>query len=378
MVEVLVRAYARRSGPIVLGAACLALFLLGVVGSAWASPGVVDRQASSGAGSATVSGGDPGGYTAASEDLPLGTKLVVTYKGGSVVVSVDGRGPLEQGVDLDLSEAAAKEIGLAPDGTATVEVMIANPEATVGPLPVTVRGGSMSSTSTGAAQQIRVSSRNNSVTMSVNGTKIVTDSKPVEMVATSTGAMHGFTREAQQYSGGQYGTSQYGTSQYDEYQYDGSQYDGSQYGQAQYGEDQTVLAQEGPGDDTGKAQYNASGARGARSEVKANDNTQNQPAAVDFASDETAGSKEVASSTAGSKEVASSEQQVSGSASGTEEASVGSRDGSNAGKGIGARKVVAGPKQLPETGGVPLLAGAFWVGLISIGLGGVLIRETFR
>ena len=64
MVEVLVRAAARVSRTAVL-AACTALFVLGVVGLACARPGP----------------GAAAGYTAVSEEFPLGTKLVVTREG---------------------------------------------------------------------------------------------------------------------------------------------------------------------------------------------------------------------------------------------------------------------------------------------------------
>ena len=59
---------------------------------------------------------DPEGYTAAHRTMPLGTRLLVSYEGRSVRVSVNDRGPYVPGHDLDLSLAAAREIGLvAPE-----------------------------------------------------------------------------------------------------------------------------------------------------------------------------------------------------------------------------------------------------------------------
>jgi rare lipoprotein A len=66
---------------------------------------------------------DPEGYTAAHRTLPLGTRLLVSYEGRSVRVTVNDRGPYVRGHDLDLSLAAAREIGLTRPGTAPVQVV---------------------------------------------------------------------------------------------------------------------------------------------------------------------------------------------------------------------------------------------------------------
>lgn len=73
------------------------------------------------AGSPTASGEpfNPGGYTAASKTLPLGTRLTVC-KDSCTQVRINDRGPYVAGRDLDLSEGAAKSIGL--DGVGTVEI----------------------------------------------------------------------------------------------------------------------------------------------------------------------------------------------------------------------------------------------------------------
>ena len=60
-------------------------------------------------------------YTAAHRYLPFGTELLVCYN-TCVVVEVTDRGPYVYGRDLDLSYAAAEEIGLIYAGVGVVEV----------------------------------------------------------------------------------------------------------------------------------------------------------------------------------------------------------------------------------------------------------------
>jgi rare lipoprotein A (RlpA)-like double-psi beta-barrel protein len=67
---------------------------------------------------------DPHGFTAAHKTMPLGTPLLVSYGGKSVEVIVNDRGPYVDGVDIDLSQAAADAIGLTPLGVAPVEVTV--------------------------------------------------------------------------------------------------------------------------------------------------------------------------------------------------------------------------------------------------------------
>jgi rare lipoprotein A (peptidoglycan hydrolase) len=78
------------------------------------------------AGAVTASGEpfDPEGYTAAHRTLPFGTRLLVSYGGRSVRVTVNDRGPHTAGLDLDLSLAAAREIGLTEPGIAPVQVRV--------------------------------------------------------------------------------------------------------------------------------------------------------------------------------------------------------------------------------------------------------------
>lgn len=54
---------------------------------------------------------NPNALTAAHRTLPFGTRVRVTYKGRSVVVRINDRGPFIRGRSLDLSRAAARKIG---------------------------------------------------------------------------------------------------------------------------------------------------------------------------------------------------------------------------------------------------------------------------
>jgi len=67
---------------------------------------------------------DMHGYTAAHRTLPFGTKLKVTNlaNGRSVMVTVNDRGPFGHGRIIDLSKAAAREIGLMSMGVARVSL----------------------------------------------------------------------------------------------------------------------------------------------------------------------------------------------------------------------------------------------------------------
>lgn len=60
--------------------------------------------------------------TAAHRSLPFGTKVKVTNKrnGKSVVVRINDRGPFIRGRVIDVSKAAAKNIGMVSSGTAQV------------------------------------------------------------------------------------------------------------------------------------------------------------------------------------------------------------------------------------------------------------------
>ena len=78
-------------------------------------------------GSKTASGQrfNQNALTAAHRTLPFGTKLRVTHGGRSVVVTINDRGPFVHGRVLDLSTAAAREVGItgAGVGHVTAEVL---------------------------------------------------------------------------------------------------------------------------------------------------------------------------------------------------------------------------------------------------------------
>jgi rare lipoprotein A len=62
--------------------------------------------------------------TCAHKTLPFNTKLKITNEDNeqSVIVRVNDRGPFIKGRDLDLSEAAARQIGLIPHGVKILKV----------------------------------------------------------------------------------------------------------------------------------------------------------------------------------------------------------------------------------------------------------------
>lgn len=76
------------------------------------------------AGRPTASGEtfNPSAMTAAHPTLPFGTELRVTNQanGKQVIVRVNDRGPFAKDRIIDLSEAAAREIGMISSGTASV------------------------------------------------------------------------------------------------------------------------------------------------------------------------------------------------------------------------------------------------------------------
>jgi len=78
-------------------------------------------------GSKTASGQrfNENAMTAAHRSLPFGTKLRVTHRGRSVVVTINDRGPFIKGRVLDLSTGAARAVGLTSSGVGhvTAEVM---------------------------------------------------------------------------------------------------------------------------------------------------------------------------------------------------------------------------------------------------------------
>lgn len=66
--------------------------------------------------------------TAAHRSLKFGTKVQVTNKrnGKSVVVRINDRGPFIRGRVIDLSKAAASQIGMVRSGTASICYQVVN------------------------------------------------------------------------------------------------------------------------------------------------------------------------------------------------------------------------------------------------------------
>jgi len=67
----------------------------------------------------------PAGLTAAHRTLPFGTKVVVTNlrSGKTVVVRITDRGPYGRGRIIDVSRAAALELGMIDSGTTMVSIV---------------------------------------------------------------------------------------------------------------------------------------------------------------------------------------------------------------------------------------------------------------
>ncbi len=85
---------------------------------------------------------DRNGFTCAHRTLPFGTRLRVTNprNGRSVIVRVTDRGPFVRGRVVDLSYAAARELGTLSCGVAYVKVEVV-PKETEIPFPSESTGG---------------------------------------------------------------------------------------------------------------------------------------------------------------------------------------------------------------------------------------------
>ena len=86
--------------------------------ASWYGPGFAGRKTASG------ERFDPGQYTAAHRSLPFGSKVRVTHNGRSVVVRINDRGPFHGGRVIDLSQAAAEDLGLRSAGSGRVELAL--------------------------------------------------------------------------------------------------------------------------------------------------------------------------------------------------------------------------------------------------------------
>lgn len=84
--------------------------------ASWYGPGFHGRRTASG------ERFNSGGLTAAHRTLPFGSHVLVTNErtGRSVVVRINDRGPFTRGRIIDISQGAARAIGMS--GTATVRL----------------------------------------------------------------------------------------------------------------------------------------------------------------------------------------------------------------------------------------------------------------
>ncbi len=106
---------------------------LWVGGILWAQAGYVEEgmasyYAASFEGLRTASGEKYSrtAYTAAHRTLPFGTRVKVTHlrTGKVTIVRINDRGPQRPGRIIDLSEAAARELGILAEGVARVRVEV--------------------------------------------------------------------------------------------------------------------------------------------------------------------------------------------------------------------------------------------------------------
>lgn len=63
-------------------------------------------------------------WLVAHKTLPFGTRLRLTYRGRSIVVPVEDRGPFVAGRTLDLSEAVARRLGTRQAGVPCIRMEI--------------------------------------------------------------------------------------------------------------------------------------------------------------------------------------------------------------------------------------------------------------
>lgn len=105
------------------------------------------------------------GWSAAHRSLPFGTRLKVTNpeNGKFSVVTVNDRGPFVRGRQVDLSYAAAREIGLVGDGVGRVAVEVLDRDVryrkTVTEEPILVTSGGSFSIQFGAFRDLENAAR---------------------------------------------------------------------------------------------------------------------------------------------------------------------------------------------------------------------------
>lgn len=109
-------------GTIMLVIAILALSVVGGLAAECRGQIVVVSWYGAESGNRTASGKPFNGsqMVAAHKSLPFGTKVKFSYRGKSVTVPIEDRGPFVRGRTFDLSRAAAARIGMIDAGVARV------------------------------------------------------------------------------------------------------------------------------------------------------------------------------------------------------------------------------------------------------------------
>lgn len=99
------------------------LFVCALAGSASAESGIASVYGYSGGKTASGERANPRELTAAHRTLPFGTRIKVTNKrnGRSVVVRINDRGPFIRGRVIDLTPAAAGQLGFSGLTTVSLE-----------------------------------------------------------------------------------------------------------------------------------------------------------------------------------------------------------------------------------------------------------------
>lgn len=131
--------------------------------ASWYGPGFHGLQTSSG----TIY--DQHALTAAHPNLPLGTRARVTNleNGKSVEVLINDRGPFAKGRVIDLSYAAATEIGMIGHGTARVQIdVVARPPNGASHVTYCVQVGAFSEEEKARALRTRLAPRYDEVYIS--------------------------------------------------------------------------------------------------------------------------------------------------------------------------------------------------------------------
>jgi len=86
--------------------------------ASWYGPGFAGRKTASG------ERFNPAEYTAAHRTLPFGSKVRVTHGERSVIVRINDRGPFHGGRVIDLSQAAAEDLGIRGAGSGRVTLAL--------------------------------------------------------------------------------------------------------------------------------------------------------------------------------------------------------------------------------------------------------------